>query len=141
MGNCLLDSHTPLFERCKKYFNITFQASEQLMKSAVRQFIEKKGFTITTPSHSDARDAILGKCAKKTEGVTCIGADLDDSRIECWTPKNIDEGDCIKALVERLGQPVGDDESTLPHKWLIPLFNIEMIDLKTTKRKNYERRK
>jgi hypothetical protein len=132
------DFHThPYLEDVKKYFNITFHASDQLMKSAVRQFIEKKGLTITTPSHSDARGAILGKCAKKTNGTTCIGTDLDDSRVECWIPKDIHDDDCVRALVDRLDQSVSKEEkSTIPHEWIRPLFNVEMIDLKTVKRKN-----
>ena len=134
------DFHThPYLVDAKKYFNTTFKASDKLMKSAVRQFLEEKGLTATMPSHSDARNAILGKCAKKTEGTTCVGTDLDNSRVECWTPKNIDDGDCVRALVDRLGLSQNDDkESTLPHEWIRPLFNIEIIDLKTTKRKNYD---
>lgn len=137
------DFHThPYLVDVKKYFNITFKASDQLIKSAIRQFLEEKGLTITMPSHADARDAILGKCAKKTEGTTCIGTDLDDSRVECWTPKDIGDDDCVRALADRLGLSIGEDkESTLPHEWIRSLFNIEMIDLKTAKRKNYGRRK
>lgn len=137
------DFHThPYLVDMRKYFNITFKASDKLMKSAAEQFLEERGRTITMPSHSDARNAILGKCSKKTEGTTCVGTDLDDSRVECWTPKDIGEDACVMALAERLGLSIGKDkDSTLPHEWLIPLFNIEMLDLKTTKRKNYEQRK
>ena len=132
------DFHThPYLVDAKKYFNITFRASDELMKSAVKQFLEEKGLTTTMPSHADARNAILGKCAKKTEGTTCIGTDLDDSRVECWTPRDIDDGDCVRALADRLGLSAGEDkESTLPHEWIRPLFKIETIDLKGTKRKN-----
>jgi hypothetical protein len=42
--------------------------SDQLKKAVIRQFVEKQGFTTTMPSHSDARNAILGKCSKKTVG-------------------------------------------------------------------------
>jgi hypothetical protein len=130
------DFHThPHLIDAKKYFNITFQASDKLMKSAIKQFVEERGLTVTMPSHSDARDAILGKCSKKTEGTTCVGTDLDNSRVECWTPKDIDDGDCIRALAEKLGATIDDDNSTIPHEWIRPLFNIEMIDLKTNKRK------
>ena len=137
------DFHThPYLADVRKYFNITFKASDKLMKSAVRQFIEEKGLTVTTPSHSDARDAILGKCAKKTEGTTCIGTDLDDSRVECWTPKDIGEDSCVMALVERLGASTGEDnDSTLPHEWIRPLFNVETIDLKSIKRKSSDKQK
>lgn len=129
--------HThPYLEDAKKYFNITSKMSDQLKKAAIRQFVEEKSLTVTMPSHADARDAILGKCSKKTEGTVCIGTDLDDSRIECWTPKDIDDGDCVRALADRLGLSAGEDkESTIPHEWIQPFFNVEIIDLKTTKRK------
>jgi hypothetical protein len=101
------DFHThPYLEDVKKYFNITFKASDLLMSAMIKQFMEEKGRTITTPSHSDARNALLGKCAKKTEGTTCIGTDLEDSRVECWTPKDIDDGDCVRALADRLGSSI-----------------------------------
>jgi hypothetical protein len=137
------DFHThPYLVDAKKYFNITFKASDTLMKETVRQFLEEKGLTITTPSHADARDAILGKCSKKTEGTTCIGTDLESSRVECWTPKDIDDGDCVRALTDRLELSAGEDkESTLPHEWIRPLFNMEIIDLKTVKRKNHSQQK
>ncbi len=131
------DFHThPYLVDMRKYFNITFKTSDKLMKSATEQFLEERGRTITMPSHSDARNAILGKCFKKTEGTTCVGTDLDNNRVECWTPKDIGEDSCVMALAERLGVPTGkDNDSTLPHEWLIPLFNIEMIDLKSVKRR------
>lgn len=131
------DFHThPYLADAKKYFSTTLKVSDKQMKSIVRQFIEEKGFTATMPSHSDARDAILGKCAKKTEGTTCIGTDLDDSRVECWTPKDIDNGNCIRALAEELGPSVNEDkESTLPHEWIRPLFNIEIIHLKDSQQR------
>ena len=89
------------------------------------------------PSHSDARNAILGKCSKKTEGTTCIGTDLENSKVECWTPKDIDDGDCVRALADRLGLSIGEhNDSTLPHEWVRPLFNVEMIDLKSVKKRN-----
>jgi hypothetical protein len=136
------DFHThPYLEDARKYFNITFKASDKLMKSAIRQFLEEKGRTVTMPSHSDARDAILGKCAKKTEGTTCIGTDLDDSKVECWTPKDIGEDVCIMALAERLGASIGEDnDSTLPHEWIRPFFDAETIDLKSVKRRNSDKR-
>jgi ribosomal protein S2 len=106
------------------------------LKSAANQFLEAGGHTATIPSNADVIAAILGKCSKKTEVTTCVDTDLDESRVECWIPKNIDEGDCIKALVESLEQPVGeDDKSTLPHEWIRPLFNVEMVDIKSVKRK------
>jgi hypothetical protein len=136
------DFHThPYLVDAKKYFGITFKASDKLMKSTIRQFLDEKGFTVTMPSHADARNAILGKCSKKTEGTTCIGSDLEDNRVECWTPKDIGDDDCLRALIERLELSASEDkESTLPHEWIRPLFNIEMIDLKSARRKSSDKR-
>ncbi len=130
------DFHThPYFEDVKKYFNTTFKLSDQLKKAVIRQFVEEKGASVSMPSYSDALNAILGKCSKKTEGTTCIGTDLDDNRVECWTPKDISDDNCLRALVDRL--EFSTSESTLPHEWIRPLFNVEMIDLKNSKRKDH----
>jgi hypothetical protein len=46
------------------------------------------------------------------------------------------------ALVERLGASTGEDnDSTLPHEWIRPLFNLETIDLKSIKRKSSDKQK
>ena len=135
--------HThPYLKDVKKQFNITFKTSNKrdtLLDAAVRSFLEEKGPIHTTPSHSDTIDTILGKCSKKLEGTVCIGSDLDQNRVECWTTKNIDEGDCIRAMVDRSSpseEEEGEEEkSTLPHKWVKPLFDVEIIDLKDTKRR------
>lgn len=131
--------HThPYLEDVKKRFNITFKMSDELLDTSIKSFFKEKGFTSTIPSHSDTLDAILGKCAKKMEGTTCIGSDLDMSKVECWTIKNIDDGDCIRALMEKIS-PREEKQSTLPHEWVKPLFNIEMIDLKSVKRKIHDK--
>ena len=139
--------HThPYLEDVRKQFNITFKmlhkGSDELLDASVRSFLEEKGPIHTLPSHSDTIDAILGKCAKKMEGTICIGSDLDQTRVECWTTKSIDEGDCVRALVERLspseeekGKEGEEEKSTLPHEWVKPLFEVEIIDLKNTKRR------
>lgn len=130
------DFHThPYLDDAKKYFNITFKASNQLMKESIRQFLEEKGSTITMPSNEDAVNAILGKCAKKTEGTTCIGSDLDNNRIECWTTKDIDDVDCVRVLVDRF-TPYENKEkvSTMPRDWIKHLFNKEFIELKSVKK-------
>ena len=132
--------HThPYLADVRKQFNIPFKGSDELLDASVISFLEKKGPIHTLPSHSDTIDAILGKCAKKMEGTICIASDLDPTRLECWTIKNIDEGDCIRALAERLSpsEEVEEGEkgkSTLPHKWVKHLFDVEIIDLKNIKK-------
>lgn len=135
------DFHThPYLTDVRKRYNITFKgASNELLRASVESYLKEIGHTPTIPSHSDVIDAILGKCAKKMEGTTCIGTDLDMNKVECWTIKNIDDGDCIRALMEKIS-PIEEDESTLPHDWTKSLFNIEMIDLKNTRRKSSDQR-
>lgn len=133
--------HThPYLTQVRKLFNITFKgASDKLISASVESYLKEIGHTPTMPSHTDTTDAILGKCAKKMEGTTCIGTDLDINKVECWTTKNIDDGDCIRALMEKVS-PREEDYSTLPHEWEKPLFNIEIIDLKSIRRKITDKR-
>lgn len=129
--------HThPYLADVRKRFNVEFKgASDKLLSASVEAFLKEKGFTPTIPSHADAIDAILGKCAKKSEGTTCVGTDLDMSKVECWTIKNMDDGDCLRALVETI-TPKEEGHQTLPHDWVEPLFDKEMIELKSTKKSN-----
>jgi len=131
--------HThPYLAEVRKLYNITFKgASDKLLSATVESFLKEKGFTPTMPSHKDAIDAILGKCANKVKGTTCIGTDLDMNKVECWTIKNMDDGDCIRALMEKITPKEEDGYQTLPHDWVRPLFDKEMIELKSTK-KNYK---
>ena len=124
------DFHThPYLADVRKSFGITFKASDELIRSATEIFLERRGLTPTIPSHADARSAVLGKCSKRTEGTTCVGSDLDESKIECWNTKEVDDGDCIRALMEYI-TPKEEGEAKLPKEWIRPLFEVEMINLK-----------
>ena len=92
--------HThPYLADVRKRFNVEFKgASDKLLSASVEAFLKEKGFSPTIPSHADVIGAILGKCAKKSEGTTCIGTDLDLNKVECWTISNMDDGDCFRAL-------------------------------------------
>jgi hypothetical protein len=123
------DFHThPYLAEVRKAFGITFKASDELIRSATETFLEERGMTPTIPSHADARSAVLGKCSKRTEGTTCVGSDLDLDKVECWTIKQMDDGDCIRALMEHISPE--EEEHKLPKDWIKPLFEIEMIRLK-----------
>lgn len=123
------DFHThPYLAEVRKSFGITFKASDELIRSATETFLEDRGMTATIPSHADARSAVLGKCSKRTEGTTCVGSDLDMDKVECWTIKQMDDGDCIRALMEHMSPE--EKEQKLPKDWVKPLFEIEMIRLK-----------
>jgi hypothetical protein len=124
------DFHThPYLAEVKKQFGITFKASDELIRSASGKYLEERGVTSTIPSQGDIISAILGKCSKRTEGTTCVGSDLDESKIECWNIKEVDNADCFRALLEHLS-PKEEEESKLPKDWAKPLFEVEMINLK-----------
>lgn len=123
------DFHThPYLAEVRKAFGITFKASDELIRSATETFLEERGMTPTIPSHADARSAVLGKCSKRTEGTTCIGSDLDMEKIECWTIDQMEDNDCLRALVEHISPE--EEGHKLPKEWIKPLFEIEMIRLK-----------
>ena len=123
------DFHThPYLAEVRKAFGITFKASDELIRSATETFLEDRGISATTPSHADARSAVLGKCSRRTEGTTCVGSDLDFDNVECWTIKTMDDGDCIRALMEHISPE--EEEHKLPKDWIKPLFETEMIRLK-----------
>lgn len=126
------DFHThPYKADIKKEFGITFKPSKELMKSATETFLEERGIESTTPSQADVLSAILGKCSKRTKGTTCIGTDLEDKKIECWTIKEDllnkpDDQNCVKAFVEHFH----DEIEVPPKEWTKPLFDVEKITLK-----------
>ena len=135
------DFHThPYLSDVRKEFGITYmKASDQLIKSAVCIFLEERGITPTIPTQGDAISAILGKCSKRTNGTTCIGSDLDESKIECWTvKKDIGDGDCFTAFMEQISPK--ETGSKLPKDWIIPLFDKEMINLKKARKGNHDKR-
>jgi hypothetical protein len=123
------DFHThPYLVDVRKSFGITFKTSDKLIRSATEIFLERRGLSPTIPSHADLRSAVLGKCSKRTEGTTCIGSDLDYEKVECWTIRQMDDGDCVRALMEYISPE--NEEQKLPKDWIKPLFETEMIRLK-----------
>lgn len=123
------DFHThPYLAEVRKSFGITFKASDELIRSAAETFLEDRGMTPTIPSHADARSAVLGKCSKRTEGTTCVGSDLDMEKVECWSIKQMEDNDCLRALMEHISPE--EEGHKLPKDWIKPLFEIEMIRLK-----------
>ncbi len=130
------DFHThPYLADVRKSFGITFKASDELIRSATETFLEERGMTPTIPSHADARSAVLGKCSKITEGTTCVAdnsnvlsSDLDLYNVECWTIKQMEDNDCLRALMEHISPE--EEGHKLPKDWIRPLFEIEMIRLK-----------
>lgn len=135
------DFHThPYLAQVKKEFGLSrMKVSDQLIRSAIDTFLEERGITPTIPTQGDAISAIMGKCSKRTNGTTCVGSDLDESRIECWTVKDdINNEDCLIALMEQISPE--ETGSKLPKDWVMPLFDKEMIDLKKARKGSHDKR-
>lgn len=92
-----------------------------------------KGITsIQTPSHTDLSTCLENRCIKDPKITTCIGTDIDNTKIECWTAKEIPTKDYSKICgnvlrdmkISKIKRPV------VMRKWMIPLFDREVISLK-----------
>lgn len=121
------DFHThPYLAQIKKEFGLK-NPSKELMRSSINKFLKERNITPTTISQGDGIGTILGKCSNKTEGTTCIGSDIDEKLVECWTLKQINDIDCMRALTHRAS--AGYKGSIPPKDWILSLFNKEMIKL------------
>ena len=92
-----------------------------------------KGMSINTPSYIDALKTLSFKCDGLTQGTICIGTDMDKDKVECWTVKETDKDtnskNCKKMQKEwKYAVIMGGDMPI--KKWIAPLFNKEIIDLK-----------
>ena len=95
-----------------------------------KKHFEKKGITLTTPSHHDLVDTLLNQCLGEAVGTVCTGNDLDLEKVECWTVKSekVKVKDCTQANQEHK-----ERIAEQPRKWIKPLFHKEIISLKTKK--------
>ncbi len=100
------------------------------------QDIGIEGMTsLNTPSYDDALKAILSKFENITVGTVCIGNDLIEDNVECWTVKeNITDKYYRKAMNELSRRYVqeksGKSNSQAMEKWVLSLFEKEIIDIK-----------
>lgn len=135
------DFHThPYLAQVKKEFGLSrMKVSDQLIRSATDIFLKERETTPTMPTQGDAISAILGKCSKRINGTTCVGSDLDESKVECWTVKDdINDEDCLIALMEQMSPE--ETGSKPPKGWVIPLFDKEMINLKKVRKGCHDKR-
>ena len=119
-----------------------FTPEEESIKKAVIDILQKKhkeegiDITLQTPSYRDVLNAVLTKCIGFTNGTSCIGTDIEDDRIECWTvKKDISTKDmkdaCDKANSEIKEEERERKEDFVPIKrWVKPIFDREVISLK-----------
>lgn len=128
--------HPYLANAKRKYRELGKQVPiDDILKQEVRKSLidtyEEKGIDTTSqtiPSYKDALNTILHKCFQNTDTTTCAGSDLDKNQIECWTPKDVRSGQCIRAVFE-LRKVANKKKEFFPKKWIVPLFEKEQITL------------
>jgi hypothetical protein len=89
--------------------------------------IKEKGWTAQTPSYKDLLYGLNMRFFGDSKGTTCVGVDYNDTKVECWTPKNVPHNAYIRANDELTKG--GKDFDSVPKKWIIPLFEKEIIYL------------
>lgn len=101
--------------------------SYESFKKVIIEHTKKKNETSTVPSHGDTISAIGSKYNDMTLGTVCIGADLDENNVECWTAKdNITRED-----FERAERELSEHNTGIPiREWVKPLFDKEIISLR-----------
>lgn len=117
----------PLLE---KLFNrkMTDEDVKELVAKSKEPF-KKKGITIQTPSHQDALMTLLLKCEKQIEGTVYTGSDLETDKVECWTTKR-GAANFLTCRYAKIDNVVTKEIGIEPKRWVRPLFNKEIIDLK-----------
>lgn len=115
---------------------------DDILKEEVRSTLIDKheekglnGLSPVIPSYNDILSIIIDKCFKETDAATCVGSDLDDSAVECWTSKDPRRGQCVRAVFE-LRRSVQEKKKLSPKKWVVPIFDIENINLRNNLRNN-----
>lgn len=93
--------------------------------------IKEKGWTSQTPSYKDLLYGINMRFFGYSKGTTCVGVDYDDSKVECWTPKNVPH----KAYIRANDELTKCGKDCIPKKWIRSLFEKEVINLEQYVRK------
>ena len=101
-----------------------------------KEMHEKEGIkdvSINTPSYFDTLKALGFKCDGTTQGTLCIGTDIEKDKVECWTVREIDKDTARKncdKMEEEYKYAARRGGSMPVKKWIVPVFDKEIIDLK-----------
>lgn len=106
--------------------NVSLLSDSKIIESQEKD-IKEKGWTSQTPSYKDLLYGINMRFFGCSKGTTCVGVDYDDTKVECWTPKNVPHKAYIRANDELTKG--GKDFEGIPKKWILPLFEKEVIYL------------
>lgn len=88
--------------------------------------------SINTPSYIDTLKALGFKCENLTRGTTCIGTDIKKDKVECWTVRETDK-DTMRRNCNKMEEEwiYTAGRGNMPvKKWIVPLFDKEIVDLK-----------
>lgn len=104
---------------------------KELMERGLAKYIDPKIYSIESPSPIDLLRALLFKHLDITDGTVCTGIDFEGN-IECWTAKHISKETFMKVADERdiESKKKEYDEYDVPKKWIIQLFDRDIISLK-----------
>lgn len=87
-----------------------------------------EGVTINSPSEKDLLKTVLHGCAGISK-TSCIGSDMCDNKVECWTVKDASAKNCSMAY-DMMYIDEKERNIVMYDKKIISLFDKEIIDLK-----------
>ncbi len=133
-GNFHTHSYLTLFKQKSKFMK------KGMSDEDVKKFIKEKhgehiketgvqGITLDSPSPKDLLTSILYSCIGKPEGIMCVSSDMENNKVECWTPREIPKSDCDRSY-QSLYQDGKEKEMITYESWMTPLFHKEIIDIK-----------
>lgn len=97
------------------------------IKKGLKDAAKKKNISLTEPSHGDILGTMILNYKSEIVGTTCVGTDVEPEKVECWSIKDRIKKEDFDRATEELVSPAVNSN---PLKWVRPLFNKEMIDIK-----------
>lgn len=90
-----------------------------------------KGININSPSRTDILKALLAKSINLTKGTVCTSSDIDTSRVECWTIKDLGKDRLTRLAIIGMAEldKTKVEGSGLIKKWLDDISDREIIEL------------
>ena len=131
------DFHTHSYFTTTKNMSkfVTPGMSDDDIRNLVRNEFDKykkdlgiKGLSINSPSEKDLLKTILHNCAGISK-TACVGSDMGDDKVECWTAKDTSPDACNTAY-DMLFEGEKERTTVVYDKRIIPLFDKETIYLK-----------
>lgn len=119
----------PQIAEFEKMLRMKFtQADIDKIISFSKEFSKKEDISLQTPSHRDLLAALIQKCQGKTEGTTCIAADLEADKVECYSPKK-NAANFVTCNYAKIDNIITKEVGGYPKMWIKPLFHKEVIHI------------